>query len=201
MKREFALIIIAVIAAINSFGQDVITKKTGDEIQAKVSEVGSIEIKYKKFDNLEGPTFAILKSDVFMIKYENGTKDVFNETPVTKSENGNSTVYFMRSTGFTGSANAFTTFIDDSLVCRLNNKHFSIHTINPGDHKFTVQFAGKKSKAGAEPIRIKVESGKTYYIQLIFQSGLLVNNLFCQEVTESSAQLLMPTLKEDTNCF
>ena len=201
MKRKFALLIIAAFAVMNSFGQDIITKKNGDEIKAKVSEIGPTEIKYKQFDDHEGPTIAIPKTDVFMIKYENGTKDVFTDNQVGKSENGNSTVYFMRSTGFTGSANAFTTFIDDSLVCRLNNKRFSLHTIKPGDHKFTVQFAGKKSKAGAEPIRIKTESGKTYYIQLIFQAGLLVNNLFCQEVTENSAQLIMPALQEDTKCF
>jgi hypothetical protein len=183
MKKMFTLISIAIIAVTNSYGQDVITKKTGDEIRAKVSEVGQTEIKY-----------------------ENGTKDVFTDTQVTKPEaakpgNENSTVYFMRSTGFAGSAAAFTAFIDDSLVCRLNNKRFSLHTIQPGDHKFTVQFAGKKSKSGAEPIKIKIEPGKTYYIQFIFQTGMLVNNLYCQEVTESSAQLIMPALKEDTDCF
>jgi hypothetical protein len=206
MKKMFTLISIAIIAVTNSYGQDVITKKTGDEIRAKVSEVGQTEIKYKNFDSLEGPTVAILKADIFMIKYENGTKDVFTDTQVTKPEaakpgNENSTVYFMRSTGFAGSAAAFTAFIDDSLVCRLNNKRFSLHTIQPGDHKFTVQFAGKKSKSGAEPIKIKIEPGKTYYIQFIFQTGMLVNNLYCQEVTESSAQLIMPALKEDTDCF
>lgn len=58
--------------------QDVIILKTGDEIKSKVSEIGTTEIKYKKFDNLNGPVISILKSDVFMIKYENGTKDVFS---------------------------------------------------------------------------------------------------------------------------
>jgi hypothetical protein len=41
-------------------------------------EITTNEIKYKKFDNLEGPTISILKSEVFMIKYQNGTKDVIN---------------------------------------------------------------------------------------------------------------------------
>lgn len=59
--------------------QDVIIKKNGDEIKAKVTEVGTTEIKYKKFENLEtSPVYSILKSDVFMIKYADGTKDVFN---------------------------------------------------------------------------------------------------------------------------
>lgn len=57
--------------------QDTITLKNGEEIEAKVLEITPDIIKYKKFNNLDGPTISILKSEVFMIKYENGTKDVF----------------------------------------------------------------------------------------------------------------------------
>lgn len=62
--------------------QDVILKKTGDEINGKVSEVTSTEIKYKKTEN-PNVTYSILKSEVFMITYGNGTKDVFNDNSVT----------------------------------------------------------------------------------------------------------------------
>lgn len=114
---------------------------------------------------------------------------------------GTATVYFMRSTGFNGSMSGFTAFIDDTLVCKLNNKRYSIHTIQAGPHKFTVQFAGKKSKDKAEPIVIDAEAGKTYYVQMIFQPGAFVNNLYCQEVTENSAKAMLPKLKEDTKCL
>ena len=59
--------------------QDILILKSGDEIQAKVNEVGTKEIKYKKFSNLTGPVYTILKSEVFMIKYQNGSKDVFGD--------------------------------------------------------------------------------------------------------------------------
>lgn len=59
--------------------QDVIYKRSGDEINAKVLEVGATIIRYKATDNPDGPIFSILKSDVMMIKYANGTKDVFQE--------------------------------------------------------------------------------------------------------------------------
>lgn len=107
-------------------------------------------------------------------------------------------VYFMRSTGFTGSAQGFTVFIDDSVVCKLNNKRYSIHEVAPGTHRFSVQFAGKNSKDKAERIEINTEGGKTYYIQLIFQNGMIKNNLYCQEVTESSAKTILGNLKEDS---
>jgi len=60
--------------------QDIITKTNGDQIKAKVTEVDINEVKYKRFDNVSGPTYTIAKSDVFMIKYENGEKDMFQKT-------------------------------------------------------------------------------------------------------------------------
>jgi hypothetical protein len=49
-----------------------------ENIIVKVIEVGTTEVKYKKQDNLNGPMFSILKSDLLMIKYENGTTDDFS---------------------------------------------------------------------------------------------------------------------------
>jgi hypothetical protein len=65
--------------------QDVIIKENGEEIQAKVIEVGTNEIKYKKFGNESGPTYTISKSELFLIKYANGTKEVIEKptAPVT----------------------------------------------------------------------------------------------------------------------
>jgi len=56
-----------------------IIMRSGEIIKAKITEVGVAEIKYKKCNNLTGPTYAQKKSDVFMIKYPNGTTDVFKE--------------------------------------------------------------------------------------------------------------------------
>ena len=70
---------------LTSNSQDLIIKKNGDEIKSKVLEVNIGIIKYKKYDNLNGPTFEVKKSDVFIIKYENGTKDVVNALKSTSS--------------------------------------------------------------------------------------------------------------------
>lgn len=59
-------------------GQDYIIKNNGDEIKAIVKEVNIDNIKYLNFDNPSGPVYTIMKSDVFIIKYSNGTKDVIN---------------------------------------------------------------------------------------------------------------------------
>ena len=58
--------------------QDTLSMRSGENILAKVIEVGTAEVKYKKLDNLNGPIFSILKSDLLIVKYENGTKDDFS---------------------------------------------------------------------------------------------------------------------------
>lgn len=72
MKKLF-LSTLGILIISKLFAQDFIIKSTGDEIKAKVLEITINEIKYKKFTDLEGPIISILKSEVFMIKYANGT--------------------------------------------------------------------------------------------------------------------------------
>lgn len=59
--------------------QDLITRKTGEDIQAKVLEISPTEVKYKRFDNQSGPTYILPVADILIIRYENGTKDLFNQ--------------------------------------------------------------------------------------------------------------------------
>jgi TM2 domain-containing membrane protein YozV len=64
---------------------DFIICKNGDEIEAKVLEIGENEIKYKKCNNTEGPTISIRSSEVVMIKYPNGTKDIIKNSNNTST--------------------------------------------------------------------------------------------------------------------
>ncbi len=79
-----------------AYSQDLIIKKTSEDIQAKVIEVTTNEIKYKKFDNQNGVTYSILKTDVLMIRYENGSKDIFNETAPSKTAPVETENYFLK---------------------------------------------------------------------------------------------------------
>lgn len=59
------------------FAQDTITLKKGEIIRSKVLEVRQTEVKYKLFENLNGPTYLMDISDISNIVYENGTKVSF----------------------------------------------------------------------------------------------------------------------------
>ena len=68
------------------YAQDIITLKNGEELQTLVQEVGDVDVKYKKFDNPNGPNYSLKKSEIFMIRYANGSRDVFATEPVMPVE-------------------------------------------------------------------------------------------------------------------
>ncbi|MBC8308405.1 MAG: hypothetical protein H8E55_73205, partial [Pelagibacterales bacterium] len=59
----------------------------GDEINAKISEVGESYIKYRKFNNQDGPIYTKSKDEIFYIKYSNGEKEMFSKNVNNKSSN------------------------------------------------------------------------------------------------------------------
>jgi hypothetical protein len=86
-SKIFKLIIYLTICfpVISIQAQDIITKNDGTDIQAKVLKMTTSEVKYKQFDNQDTTTLSIFKSDVLIIRYENGTKVIFNQN-ISKNE-------------------------------------------------------------------------------------------------------------------
>jgi len=60
-----------------SFSQDIILKNNGVSINCKVIEVKVSEIAYKRSDDLNGPLYYILKSNVSKISFESGRIESF----------------------------------------------------------------------------------------------------------------------------
>lgn len=86
MKRVlFLLIVILTISTVKA--QDLIVMKDASEIQAKVSAVTNDSITYKRWSNLDGPTYTISKANVFYIKYANGEKDAMQSMSDAQNNN------------------------------------------------------------------------------------------------------------------
>ena len=58
--------------------QDLIILKDGNTIEVKILEISPTEIKYKRFDHLDGPTIVIMAVNVLSIRYENGRTEIIN---------------------------------------------------------------------------------------------------------------------------
>lgn len=66
MKNYFFIILLFISCA--AIAQDTIVKKNGDIIQAKISEIGTEEIKFKVFSAPDGPTIILKKLEVKKIR-------------------------------------------------------------------------------------------------------------------------------------
>lgn len=136
---------------------------------------------------------------IFILSFGINTNVTAQNSDLNSENTGK--ICFIRSTGFMGSASAFKTFIDENFVCKLNNKRYSIHEVSAGKHTCSVQFGGKKSKARSEKFEVVVKPNETTYVQIVFETGVLVNNIYCEEVTKNTALNKIKTLKEDKKCL
>lgn len=76
MKRLVLLFAALFVFMAPSVAQDIITKKDGTAIKAKVMEVGVSGIRYLDIDKQVDVIYALPKSEVYSITYENGQKEL-----------------------------------------------------------------------------------------------------------------------------
>lgn len=62
------------------YAQDTIYRVNHEVIVAKVTEVGTYEIRYKRFSSQDGPVYVLRKTEVWKIVYADGNVDYFNTT-------------------------------------------------------------------------------------------------------------------------
>lgn len=86
MKKFSLLLLVMSIWSISKAQDHIVTKKA-EIIEAKVIEVGTTGIKYKKWNYLDGPNYSISKDAISKIKYQNGDEEIFETTNVNLPNN------------------------------------------------------------------------------------------------------------------
>ena len=71
--------------------QDIIVTKDSERIDAKIIEVSEQEVKYKKHNNLDGPTFVLSTAKISSVIYANGNVQSFDSKVV--KDTGQKTVH------------------------------------------------------------------------------------------------------------
>ena len=74
------VLLFAAVCPLIALAQDKIITKKGETIAAKVLEISTDEVKYKKADNPQGPTYIAQKAELQAIEYENGGKEIYSTT-------------------------------------------------------------------------------------------------------------------------
>lgn len=80
MKINFRFIILwmaLLIYGSSAIAQDIIVFNDGSVERTKILEINDNEVKYKKWDNLDGPLYSANKSTIMTINYQNGTSEKF----------------------------------------------------------------------------------------------------------------------------
>lgn len=77
---RYCYLLILSLLAFQANSQDKIYKRGGDIILAKIQEIGVDEIKYKLFQEPEGPTYGIEKDLIVKIIFQNGRTETYKSS-------------------------------------------------------------------------------------------------------------------------
>ena len=91
MVSGIAYLVVLMMSA-HAWAQDIIVTTDEKKIDAKILEVSKSEIKYKDFDNLDGPVFILETSDINSIIYSNGKVTIYNHDKPTDEPKANSDI-------------------------------------------------------------------------------------------------------------
>lgn len=74
--KKILFTLLTSLVTISAFCADVIITTKSEKLEVKIVEISSTEVKYKKINNLQGPTFVLNTNDINTIMYENGEVQV-----------------------------------------------------------------------------------------------------------------------------
>jgi hypothetical protein len=200
--KKLSVFLILISVSIALFSQDEMTLRTGDVLKVKIQEIGTDNIIYKKSENLSGPSYSVSKETVFMIKYENGTKDVFGTDKASAASNtvavitsgAPATIYFYRPSKIIGSSPEIIvgTFVPDEVIVTLRNGHW---------YRAEYPYAGPRELVNGiysineGKLNVNIEPGKTYYIRCSIMKGMGLQSQL-EIVDEATGKKEMGSLKE-----
>jgi len=129
--------------------QDLVVLRNGEIIDAKVLEISPTEIRYKRFNHLDGPTIVIPAVEVLSIRYEDGSSEIINAAPVPSTEQTNTQVVNSKNTAMD----------QDRFIFGINaNAGGALSNIRGGPSGFGINFELGKGKFNSE-INLMIPNG------------------------------------------
>jgi hypothetical protein len=163
-KTTVLILFVTILMSIRLKSQDLILKLNGDSIKAKISEVGTNAVSFKKADFPDGPTFVESKSDIILIRYSNGQVQQFN-TPGSPSINetakSNTNI---PSVVATGTANNTLSQANDKIKIERDGKKYKINGKKASLKEVDRQLGQSKNPAILLPLKAATIMGKAQKI-------------------------------------
>jgi hypothetical protein len=113
------------------------------------------------------------------------------------------TVYLLRSVGHDLDQNVpYFTYLDKVLLCRLGEGNYSVHNVEPGEHRFHAQYKGKVKSTPETELLVNIESGKTYYISVNLKTKAFgKGSFYCEQLSEEEGKKRSQSLLFDNKCL
>ncbi|MBQ8915601.1 MAG: hypothetical protein IJ028_00230 [Alistipes sp.] len=80
MMKRALLLATALVTGLTAMAQDLIVKIDSTRIEARVAEISTETIRYKRFARPDGPTYVLLTAEVCYIRYSDGFIESYNRT-------------------------------------------------------------------------------------------------------------------------
>ena len=77
MKKNLFLLVLPLLFVLTASAQDKLYKKKGEMLKVKILEVGLDEVKYRLFDDPNGPIYVIDKEQIQKVEFENGKTETY----------------------------------------------------------------------------------------------------------------------------
>lgn len=174
------------ILCLQSYSQDYIfLKGQNDSISAKVLEVNPDNFKYKKYSNIDGPTYTIEKTKIEKVVYSNGDIEFYSKR---NNENSNyATIYVIRPKVNSSWFNGMKISENDKIIGVLSsNTYLKWNTYNV-DEEIDV----KSSAEGTYKLTIVPVAGKTYYFKQDQKVGWVRARPYLEIIEEKEALKLL----------
>jgi hypothetical protein len=113
LKKIAALLLFMLAGLSLASAQDLIALHDGNVIRAQVTEISPTEIRYRRFDHLDGPVLVIPAANVLSIRFETGRVEIITPIPPAPPQGapqGSGNRARLNSVGVNAGANTFGMF-------------------------------------------------------------------------------------------
>jgi len=113
------------------------------------------------------------------------------------------TVYLLRSIGHDLDQYVpYYTYMDTVLLCVLGEERYSVHEVNPGEHKLHVQYKGKIKSTPETDLTVNLEPGKTYYFSVNLKTRPFgKGSFYCEQLPEEEGKKRAEAFLLVNRCF
>ncbi|MCE3227429.1 MAG: hypothetical protein K0S32_1980 [Bacteroidetes bacterium] len=191
MRKNLDTVLIILFLSLSFYqlrSQDLIVKINGDSIKAKITEVGTESITYKKVSMPNGPSFTDLKKEIAFVRFANGEFQHYNKTSSVQTNSVPATT-----TSATSTPTSSTTSQGEkkNKIDILNSGRYYINDTPASQKEVNRLLSSSKNPAIVTLSKATIGMGKAQKIMKITSYPMTISGGFVSIITMAEAYQLV----------